>query len=62
MYDSPSLENYGTLRNLTADHPPSNAKRPSINDLATVYGPGDNIGCNLHAQPGSSAGCPAISS
>jgi len=62
MYVAPVLEKYGTLRDLTAGHPAGNAKRPSVNDLAAVYGPGDNIGCNLNAQPWSSAGCPSISS
>lgn len=63
MYYSPSLESYGTLRDLTAGRPSGNAKRPSVNDLATVYGQGDNDGCNLHAQPSppTHAGCPAIS-
>lgn len=62
MYDTPVLERYGTLRDLTAqNYPPNSAKRPSVNDLATVFGPGGNDGCNLHAQPHSHAGCPAIS-
>jgi hypothetical protein len=55
------LEKFGTLRDLTAGHPVGNAKRPLVNDLATVYGPGDNVGCNIHAQPWSHAGCPSIS-
>jgi hypothetical protein len=61
MYDTPMLERYGTLRELTAGHPLDNAKRPLVNDLATVYGPGDNVGCNIHAQPWSHAGCPSVS-
>lgn len=62
MYDAPVLERYGTFRDLTAgdgsngNHPLDNAKRPDANDLATVYGPGGNTGCNLHAQPWSHAG------
>ena len=61
MYVAPELEKYGTFRDLTAGHPTDNAKRTSVNDLATVYGPGGNIGCNLNAQPWSNAGCPSIS-
>ena len=84
MYDTPILEAYGTLRELTlgngnggngggvgggvggggvmGNHPLDNAKRPSVNDLATVFGPGGNTGCNLHAMPWSHAGnCSAIS-
>jgi hypothetical protein len=55
------LERYGTFRDLTAGHPLDNAKRPSVDDLATVYGQGGNGGCNLNAQPWSHAGCPAVS-
>jgi len=64
MYDTPMLETYGTFRELTAGWPPGNAKRPSVNDIATVFGQADNDGCNLHAQPSppTHAGCPAISS
>ncbi len=61
MYAAPALEKYGTLRNLTEGHPTDNAKRTLVNDLATVYGPGGNVGCNIHAQPWSHAGCPSIS-
>jgi hypothetical protein len=61
MYVAPELEKYGTFRQLTADHPLDNAKRTLVNDLATVYGPGDNVGCNTDAQPWSHAGCPGIS-
>lgn len=63
MYSAPVLESYGTFRDLTADWPDNNAKRPSVNDLATVFGQGGNDGCNLHAQPSppTHAGCPAIS-
>jgi hypothetical protein len=59
MYDAPLLERYGTLRELTA-HSDDNAKRPSVNDIATVFGQGGNDGCNLHAQPSppTHAGCP----
>ena len=55
MYVKPELEKYGTFRELTA-----NAKRQLVNDLATVFGPGDNIGCNINAQPSppTHAGCP----
>jgi hypothetical protein len=61
MYQTPVLERYGTLRDLTAQFLGDNAKRPSIDDLATVNGgnPGGNDGCNLHAQPWSHAGCPS---
>lgn len=58
MYDAPVLERFGTFRELTAGHPSDNAKRTGPNDLATVFGPGGNIGCNPHAQPWSHAGCP----
>lgn len=62
MYHAPVLEKYGTLREMTAqNYPPDSAKRPAVNDLATVFGPGGNVGCNLHAQPWSHAGCPALS-
>ena len=63
MYVAPELEKYGTFRELTAkgNHPLDNAKRPLVNDLATVFGPGGNVGCNTHAQPWSHAGCPSIS-
>jgi hypothetical protein len=67
MYVAPVLEKYGTLRDLTAGggHGPTihtdNGKRPLVNDLATVYGPGGNVGCNIHAQPWSHAGCPSFS-
>jgi hypothetical protein len=62
MYSAPVLEKFGTFRELTAqNYPPDSAKRPAVNDLATVFGPGGNIGCNLHAQPWSHAGCPSIS-
>jgi hypothetical protein len=66
MYVAPVLEKYGTLRDLTegkggTDHT-INAKRyPLMNDLATVFGPGGNFGCNYHAQPWSHAGCLAVS-
>lgn len=61
MYVAPELERYGTFRELTAGRPDDNAKRPSVNDLATVYGQGGNDGCNLNAQPWSHAGCPSVS-
>lgn len=63
MYETPVLEHYGTLRELTGGWPEDNAKRPSVDDLATVYGQGGNDGCNLHAQPSppTHAGCPGIS-
>jgi hypothetical protein len=52
MYHTPVLERYGTLRELTSD-----AKRPELDDLATVFGQGENDGCNLDAEGGSSAAC-----
>ncbi len=60
MYIAPELETYGTFRELTADNPLDNAKRTLVNDLATVFGPGDNVGCNINAQPSppTHAGCP----
>jgi hypothetical protein len=63
MYAAPMLERYGTLRDLTAGDSDTNAKRPLVNDLATVFGPGENIGCNLNAQPSppTHAGCPSVS-
>jgi hypothetical protein len=59
MYHTPVLERYGTLRDLTADPPDDNAKRPEVDDLAAVFGQGGNDGCNLDAQPHSHAGCPS---
>lgn len=56
MYHTPVLERYGTLRELTAD-PSDNAKRPDVNDLATVFAEDENDGCNPNAQPGASAAC-----
>lgn len=57
MYDTPQLVCYGRFRELTASAPNNNAKRTLVNDLATVYGPGANVGCNPHATPWSHAGC-----
>lgn len=57
MYEAPVLVQYGTFRELTLHHPTTNAKRPLVNDLATVFGPGGNTGCNTHAQWFSHAGC-----
>jgi len=58
MYEAPKLVCYGSFRELTAKPPTNNAKRtPLVNDLATVFGPGGNVGCNVHAMPWSHAGC-----
>lgn len=59
MYETPTLEQYGTFRELTAGN---TAKRIGINDLATVLnqqseGESDNVGCNPESTTWSSAGC-----
>jgi hypothetical protein len=59
MYHSPTLDRYGTLRELTADVTEPDAKSTLVNDIASVHGQGGNDGCNLQADPGTPAGCPS---
>ena len=58
MYHAPTLDRYGTLRELTANPVLPNGKTTIPNDLASAEGP-TNPGCNDNAQPGTPAGCPS---
>jgi len=59
MYHKPTLDRYGTLRELTADVVPPNGNTTVPDDIASLPGHGGNTGCNDNAEPGTPAGCPS---